>query len=343
MAQPGGRASPAPEVSADRATGRIYVAWGDLRPGSGTTRCSTTSTGGGSPPMPTDLRFDAFVASKPGGLPGSAAPSAANGTQLLTDAEGAADSDDWFSAVAVDQSTGIAYADFYSTSGDPTRRTATFNVRSVGADGSLGALTPVSTLRSDYSNEPCCLFGNDYGDYAGIDAAQGVIWPVWTQKTAGTDGELYDAGGVPVPLPPGAKGGVAGTTAGPRPAPPAPDTTPPRVRFGRLVSLRIGPDRLVRVPLAAPSEDVRARLELRTDGRVRIESGRRATLRLGRSSFATRAGVRRTIRVRIARRDVDRVRRLGRVRIALRLTYVDAAGNRALRTARVTLLAPSRR
>jgi hypothetical protein len=111
------------------------------------------------------------------------------------------------------------------------------------------------------------------------------------------------------------------------------------VRIGRLTSLHIGRDGLVRIPLAAPSEDVRAVLELQTDGRVRIEGGRRATLRLGRATFATPAGVRRTLRVRITRRDLDRVRRLGRVRAALKLTYVDAAGNRSVRTTRFTLLA----
>jgi hypothetical protein len=330
-------------VVADRATGRIYVAWGDLRPGSGSSRCALAPDGSGAPPMTTHLSFDAFVASKQGGLPGSAAPSATNGTQLLTDAEGAAGSDDWFPAVAVDQSTGIAYADFYSTAGDTTRRTTSFHVRSVGADGSLGTLTTVSSQRSDYSTAPCCSFGNDYGDYTGIDAAQGVIWPVWTQKTAGTDGELFAAGGTAVEPPPSGKGGVAGTsaTSAPLPAPPAPaDTTPPVVRFGRLTSLRIGRDGLVRIPLDAPSEDVRAALELRTDGRVRIEGGRRATLRLGRARFVTPAGVRRTLRVRITRRDLARLRRLGRVRAALKLTYVDAAGNRAVRTARFTLLAP---
>jgi hypothetical protein len=84
-------------------------------------------------------------------------------------------------------------------------------------------------------------------------------------------------------------------------------------------------------------------LELRTDGRVRIEGGRRATLRLGRATFVTRAGARRTVRVRVTPRDVDRVRRLGRVRAVLTLAYTDAAGNRAARTARFTLLAPRRR
>jgi hypothetical protein len=343
VAQPGGRAAPAPEVTADRASGRIYVAWGDLRAGSGSSRCAVTSDGSGATPSASELNFDAFVASKQGGLPGSAAPSTANGTQVLTDAEGAAGADDWFPAVAVDQSTGIAYTDFYSTVGDPTRRTASFSVRSVGADGSLGELTTVSSARSDYSTATCCLFGNDYGDYTGIDAAQGVIWPVWTQKTAGTDGELFAAGGTAIPPPPGGgNGGGAGTkpASAPVPAPPAPaDKTPPKVRFGRLTSLRVGSDRLVRIPLAAPSEDVGARLELRTDGRVPIEGGRRATLRLGRATFVTQAGLRRTIRVRLTRRDVDRLRRLGRVRAALTLSYVDAAGNRAARTTRFTLLA----
>ncbi|MCW3046212.1 MAG: hypothetical protein JWO74_496 [Solirubrobacterales bacterium] len=342
VAQPGGRASPAPQVFADRASGRIYVAWGDLRPGSGSTRCSVTSDGSGATPTTAELSFDAFLASKQGGLPGSSAPSASNGTQLLTDAEGSSGSDDWFPAVAVDTSTGIAYVDFYSTVGDSTRRTTSFKVRSVGTDGTLGTLTTVSSTRSDYSSATCCVFGNDYGDYTGIDASKGVIWPVWSQKTAGSNGELFAAGGSSIPAPGGAGKGGAGTTpaSAPVPAPPAPaDKSRPQVRFGHLTSLRVGRDRLVRIPLSAPSEKVSAALELRTDGRVPIEGGRRAQLRLGRATFVTQAGLRRTVRVRLTRRDVDRLRRLGRVRAALTLTYVDAAGNRASRTTRFTLLA----
>ena len=195
VAQPGGRASTAPQVDVDRSGGdhhgRVYVTWSDLRTSSGTTRCA-----GGSPPASTHLTFDSFVASADGALPGSAAPSPTVATRLLADGEdgGQANSDDWFPWLAVDQTTGQAWADFYSTRDDAARRTTSFYVRSVtpsGAGHALGALHKVSSAPSDYSNAPCCAFGNDYGDYAGIDATEGIALPVWSDFKPGSDGEAF--------------------------------------------------------------------------------------------------------------------------------------------------------
>ena len=196
VAQPGGRASTAPNVEVDHSSGpnrgRVYVTWGDLRTGSGSTRCS-----GNVAPSTTHLSWDSFVASAPGALPGSAQPSPAVATRLLTDGEGGGDasSDDWFPWLAVDQTTGRAWADFYSTRHDATRKTTHFYVREVTPAGSghtLGTLTQVSTEASDYSTSPCCGFGNDYGDYTGIDATSGVAIPIWSDKRpSGSDGEAF--------------------------------------------------------------------------------------------------------------------------------------------------------
>jgi subtilisin-like proprotein convertase family protein len=197
LAQPGGRASTSPNVDVDISggpnNGRVYVAWSDLRTGSGSTKC-------GSTPNLTHLTFDNFVASKAGGLPGSAAPSPTVATRLLTDGEGGGEtnSDDWFTWLAVDQTNGQAWADFYSTRDDATRKTTNFYVRTVTPDGpsghALGALTKVSTAPSDYSANPCCAFGNDYGDYTGIDATSGIGLPVWSDRRAPpSDGEAFAA------------------------------------------------------------------------------------------------------------------------------------------------------
>ena len=196
LAQPGGRAGAAPQVDVDASgganNGRVYVTWGDLRPGSGSTRCDDGLT-----PAATHLSFDSFVASAAGGLPGTNSPSSSVGTRLLTDGEsgGQAVSDDWFPWLAVDQTTGQAWADFYSTRDDATRRTTNFYARSVtprGAGHVLGPLTRVSGAASDYSTNPCCRFGNDYGDYTGLDATEGVAFPVWSDKRAAEpDGEAY--------------------------------------------------------------------------------------------------------------------------------------------------------
>jgi subtilisin-like proprotein convertase family protein len=194
VAQPGGRASTSPQVDVDISDGpnrgRVYVTWSDLRANSGTTRCAENVT-----PLVTHDSFDNFVASAPGALPGSGAPSASVATRLLTEGEGGgqANSDDWFAWLAVDQTTGQAWADFYSTRDDATRKTTNFYVRSVTPSGgghTLGALNKVSGSASDYSTNPCCEFGNDYGDYTGIDATDGIAFPIWSDKRPG-DGEAF--------------------------------------------------------------------------------------------------------------------------------------------------------
>ncbi|MEA2187712.1 MAG: hypothetical protein QOK16_2723 [Solirubrobacteraceae bacterium] len=200
LAQPGGRASPSPQVDVDRSggsnNGRVYVTWGDLRAGSGTTRCNNPPSNPAQPPAATHLTWDTFVASASGGLPGSADPSRSVAIRLLTDGEagGQANSDDWFAWLAVDQTNGQAWADFYSTREDAERKTTQFYVRSVtpGPGGHLlGALRRVSSAPSNYSAFACCGFGNDYGDYVSIDATQGVALPVWSDKRAGIAGEAF--------------------------------------------------------------------------------------------------------------------------------------------------------
>ena len=195
LAQPGGRASTSPQVDVDRSlgpqNGRVYVTWSDLKTGSGTSRCAD-----GLSPMASHLTWDSFVASAASALPGSASPSPNVGTRLMTDGEGGgqANSDDWFAWLAVDQTIGQAWADFYSTRDDATRDTTNFYVRTVTpavSGHTLGALNKVSSLPSDYSNNPCCGFGNDYGDYTGIDATEGVAIPVWSDKRDPGDGEAY--------------------------------------------------------------------------------------------------------------------------------------------------------
>ena len=195
LAQPGGRASTSPQVDVDHSlgpqNGRVYVTWSDLRTGSGATRCA-----GSTAPASTHLTWDSFVASAASALPGSANPSPNVGTRLLTDGEGGgqANSDDWFAWLAVDQTTGQAWADFYSTRDDATRGKTNFYVRTVTpavSGHTLGALNKVSSQPSNYSNNTCCTFGNDYGDYTGIDATQGVAIPVWSDKRDPGDGEAY--------------------------------------------------------------------------------------------------------------------------------------------------------
>ncbi len=203
FAAPGGRTGVATSVKTDTSDGpergRVWVAWDDLRPGSGTTRCGPTSSGDLAPPRTTDLTWDPWVASARGALPGGSAPSSAVATRLSTDAGstfGSSD-DDWFPWLAVDAATGEAHADWYSTRGDPSRRTSEFHLARLTATGDAKPVVAddsvVSTTRSDFSDQTCCFFGNDYGDYTGLDAAQGVVVPTWISSPAGGGGDDGDA------------------------------------------------------------------------------------------------------------------------------------------------------
>lgn len=193
-AQPGGRASPAPMVETDISggpdDGRVYVVWADLT-GPGTTRCDDNTQ-----PSTTHKTFDSFVASAVNELPGGASPSTSVGTRLYADGEGGghANSDEWFPWLSVDQTTGIAHADFYSTRDDASRATTHFYTRPVTGN-QVGPLTRVSVAPSSYSRSGCCDFANEYGDYTGIDATGNVVLPVWSDKsnTAGSDGEVFAA------------------------------------------------------------------------------------------------------------------------------------------------------
>jgi hypothetical protein len=190
LAQPGGRSGPATAMDVDRSSapsrGTVYVTWSDLRANSGTTRCDD-----GLAPAATHRTWDSFVATASGALPSGGA-SATVGAKIITDGEGGgqANSDDWFPSVAVDQSTGRAYVNVYSTRDDATRKTMHVYARQVNWAEQVGPLLKVSTAASDYSTNPCCGFGNDYGDYNGIDAAGGTAFVVWSDKST-VDGEAF--------------------------------------------------------------------------------------------------------------------------------------------------------
>jgi hypothetical protein len=216
VAQPGGRAAPVPSIAtADDGTadGRLYVAWSDLRSGSGSTRCdidpNPLSPNYGTPPLLTHETFDSFVATASDYATltnGATTPSATRGARIFADNDTtptAANSDDWFPWVAVDHSTGNAYVDVYSTVGDATRRTANFYLATVaapaiGTQPSIGPPKKLTEVASDYSQSSdavpgaCCQFQNDYGDYEGLAAASGVVYPVWTFRTGfGDDGDIH--------------------------------------------------------------------------------------------------------------------------------------------------------
>ncbi len=201
LVAPGGRAGPAPSVEAGP-DGRVWVVWGDLRAGSGSTRCAETTAGGYTPPRATHLSWDAFAITAAGGLPGGEAPSALIGSPLLVDGdEGvAASSDDFLPWLAVDPVYGEAWASAYSTGHDPQRRSAHYVVVSLGP-GELGRprtgpANRVAVAPSDFLGAPCCAFGDDFGDYAGLAVTDRVVVPAWIDDSAGGDADLWASAGV---------------------------------------------------------------------------------------------------------------------------------------------------
>jgi len=367
-AQPGGRAAPVPSVDVDRSggpnNGRIYVGWADLRPGSGTTKCDDRLPPPAlpTPPLQTHLTFDAFVAAGRSftELTVPSTVSAGRGSRLIADTgSGPSDinSDDFLSWVAVDQSNGDVWTDAYSTRNGPVTRTTTeFELASVGAPftgtrPTIDNLRTVSSERSDYSDTPCCMFANDYGDYTGLDAAGDQPYPVWTDRQLGTDGDVFVLGmrDPTQPAPAGTQTAPATTTTSSAPAPPPPpvpprararDRTPPVIRLGRLPT-RLTLGRTAALLVGPQSEAIRGTLTLRTTKRLRRGSTTR-TIVLGRASFGGAKGSRSRPRVRVSRANAALLRRQGRTRVRATVVLIDAAGNRATRSV-VFTLRPARR
>jgi hypothetical protein len=189
----------------------------------------------------------------------------------------------------------------------------------------------MSAAPSDYSTQACCTFGNDYGDYTGIDASAGIAYPVWSDKRGGavTDGEGYAfvggsaaTGAQPTPTPAPAPD----TASQPPPAPVAPppaDTAAPRVslRVRRIQDLARVLARGLGVRVGC-SEGCRVSARLLLLRRV-VASARTIGLR---SISLTSAGSRR-LTIRLNRRGKRLLRPARSARVRLRVSARDAAGN----------------
>jgi hypothetical protein len=197
---PGGRVGAVPSVEA-APDGHVWVAWGDLRGGSGTTRCEDTPGGGYTAPRATHMSWDAFATSAAGALPGDALPSAEVGTPLIVDGdEGvASSSDDFLPWLAADPVYGELWASAYSTGHDPERQSAHYVAMSLARGPAeelrVGPANRVSAAASGFAGAPCCTFGNDFGDYAGLAVTDRVVVPAWIDNATGGDGDLWTAAG----------------------------------------------------------------------------------------------------------------------------------------------------
>ena len=188
LAAPGGRVGATPSIEVDRSgqtyNDRVYLSWSDLTAGSGTTKCAKNSSGA----LASNLTWDSFVASAAGGaIPGSTSASTAKtSAQIGTNVNPASPgTDEFFPWTAVDQSTGQDWVSYYSTKDDPYGVKTHTYARGVTLN-KLGKLTRVSQYQSNYGGT--ATTPNDYGDYEGLDAAEGRAFPVWTDNSSG-DGE----------------------------------------------------------------------------------------------------------------------------------------------------------
>ena len=369
MAQPGGRAAPVPSVATD-GSGRIYVAWGDLGT-TGTQRCGFDSRGAMTRPAADQDAFNAYVASADTydhltANPVTGSLSGVRGTNVLADP-----GDHWFPWVAVERDSGQAYVALYSTRAEPTRQTANYYVRAVVPDASdpthtrvaYGPFTKVSDVASDYSDQTCGLFGNDYGDYAGLaastDGSSQFAFPVWDRRLRGGTGEVYmntltpkpetpDAPADNPPLPPVTSEYLPQCAPPPPPPPPPPATTtttttpppPPPPVDRKAPTLKVTyttrVDRkgryTLRLRAAGEPATGRATLRLATRKRRKLVSGVMATS--GRHAFK--------LTLRLRSKDFRLLRRKHKLRVRLTVVLTDKSRNSA-HSVKVFTLRPSRR
>lgn len=85
--------------------------------------------------------------------------------------------------LAVDPSDGSVNIAYYDTSADPTRKSTIYTLAR-STDG--GASFVRSAVANAPTDETCCVpsvnLGNQYGDYEGVAALNGVVRPVWTDR-----------------------------------------------------------------------------------------------------------------------------------------------------------------
>jgi hypothetical protein len=130
---------------------------------------------------------------------------------------------------------------------------------------------------------------------------------------------------------------VGPSTSGPSTA--APDTTGPAVTVSRRAR-RMSRRGIVALAIGCPAGEAAGcagRVTLDTAGRVQTSARRR--VRLGSKAFRLAAGERGTVRIRVNRRAIRILRRLGRTRVRVRVVARDGAGNARTITRTVVLSA----
>jgi len=100
--------------------------------------------------------------------------------------------DQYYQWLAADPVTGDVDLSWYDTRLDASRRSV--NVFFAFSDNGGFSFSPnvrVTTRRSDETRGSRIDFGNQYGDYEGLDAYGGVAHPVWTDHRKKLIGSLW--------------------------------------------------------------------------------------------------------------------------------------------------------
>ena len=328
LAQPGGRAAPMPSITVDHSgaasDGRIYVGWSDLDT-TGTTRCSDAAWV--IPGSIAQDTFDSFVASAPdfATLTNGAPNSGTRGTSVITDA-----GDHWFPWVAVDQSTGKAYVDLYSTRDDSSRKSTQFYVRAVtpgvGTQVTFGDLARVSTDSSTFA----CTGS------AAPSATITATTPVSTLLRASS--RRCGLTGTPSPTSRTSRSisracprrrrsrprhdpttTTPPTTTNTTPTTPPVDRTPPRLKVTFAPPCRSQGALHGELGPAGEAAAGTATLRLATGSKRKLASGLLATS--GTKSLK--------LVIKLKRKDLALLKRKGKLRVTLTVSLTDVAGNTA--------------
>jgi BNR repeat-like domain len=101
--------------------------------------------------------------------------------------------DQYYQWLAVDPVTGDVDLSWYDTRGDPSRQSVNVFFAASGNGGaSFSDNIRVTTARSNEETGTNINFGNQYGDYEGLDAYGGVAHPVWTDHRASLPDRLWE-------------------------------------------------------------------------------------------------------------------------------------------------------
>jgi hypothetical protein len=171
IAAPAGLTNPSPSLEAGP-TGRVSVAWSDLRENAGASDPGRCRASGG------DATWDSFVAT---GIAG-AFPLPGTGVRLSADPPQATN-DHFLPALSVDPSTGDIEASFFTTAGDPAGQLVTRQYV-ISTDGGADFSEPltISSAASRFAGTDDD--GSDYGVRSGADSTAGVFLTSWTDGRA---------------------------------------------------------------------------------------------------------------------------------------------------------------